>query len=177
MANVIKTSKIDILVNSAGITNANNTKNLLENFKKVLDTNLIAPFNLINQVIPIMKQNNSGSIINISSINAYQGFPENPSYISSKGGLSSLTQSLAFDLGKYNIRVNNLVPGYIKTTMTEKSYMDEIGYQKRLSRIILNRWGDPNDLLGPCIFLASDASRYITGSDLVVDGGWLTKGL
>ena len=172
-----KTRKIDILINTAGITNSNNTKNLLENFKKVLDVNLIAPFNLINQVIPIMKKNNSGSIINITSINAHQGFPDNPSYISSKGGLSSLTQSLALDLGKYNIRVNNLAPGYIKTNMTKKSYMNEEEFKKRVSRTILQRWGDPDDLLGPCIFLASDASKYITGSDLIVDGGWLAKGL
>ena len=88
-----------------------------------------------------------------------------------------LTKALAMDLGSRGIRVNNLCPGYIHTDMTHKSYINKEAYERRLNRTILNRWGDPKDLIGPAIFLISDASQYVTGIDLVVDGGWLVKGL
>ena len=75
------------------------------------------------------------------------------------------------------IRINNICPGYLKTSMTNKSFKNQVLKQKRDARMILKRWGTPNDLVGPCIFLASDASSYITGIDLIVDGGWVAKGL
>ena len=96
-------------------------------------------------------------------------------YIASKGGLKQLAKSLALDLGKYNIRVNNVGPGYIRTNMTKK------GWSKNRKQIeektILGRWGTPEDLVGTVIFLLSSASAYITGQDIYVDGGWLAKGL
>ncbi|MBA7589844.1 5-keto-D-gluconate 5-reductase [subsurface metagenome] len=112
-----------------------------------------------------------------SSLGAELGFPNNPSYIASKGGLKQLGKAMAVDLSEYNIRVNNVCPGYFKTDMTRKSYNDPHLREARNKRIMLGRWGNPRDLVGPCIFLASEAAAYITGIDLFVDGGWIAKGL
>ena len=84
---------------------------------------------------------------------------------------------MAIDLSKHNIRVNSISPGYFKTAMTKKSYKNKFQKKKRLSRMILNRWGEPKDLLGIVEFLISKKSSYITGQDFIIDGGWLSKGL
>ncbi len=171
--------KIDVLINNAGITMPNNSSNeySLENWKKTLDVNLTGSF-LCSQIIgKILKKQHSGSIINMTSINAELGFPNNPAYVASKGGLKMLTKSLAKDLGKYGIRVNNLGPGYFVTDMTKKSYDNKKSRISRQNHTLLGRWGNVLDLVGPCIFLASDASAYVTGQDLYVDGGWTANGL
>jgi NAD(P)-dependent dehydrogenase (short-subunit alcohol dehydrogenase family) len=124
-----------------------------------------------------MKKRYKGSIINITSLNSEQAFPENAAYVSSKGALKQLTKSAALDLGKYNIRVNNVGPGYMRTAMTMKSWEDPVKNKQRKEKTALNRWGTPSDLIGACVFLASNASSYVTGQDLYVDGGWLIKGL
>jgi len=124
-----------------------------------------------------MIKNSKGVIINITSLNAEFAFPNNPAYVASKGGLKQLGKALARDWGRYGIRVNNLGPGYIKTEMTKQSFKDKKKKISRQNSTMLNRWGDMQDLLGPCIFLASDASSYITGQDLYVDGGWSANGL
>lgn len=168
--------KIDVVINNAGIS-----KPLAHGDKKFYDwdlthkINLRAPFFLISHLTSLMKK--GGSIINVTSLGSVLGFPDNPSYVSSKGGLKMLTKSLAVDLGKKGIRVNNLLPGYMKTAMTKKSFMNKDLKEERDKRIIINRWGNSTDLIGPCIFLASDSSSYITGSDILVDGGWIAKGL
>ena len=104
-------------------------------------------------------------------------FPNNPAYVSFKGALKQLTKSAALDLGKYGIRVNSIGPGYFTTEMTKGSWQNEKTYEERCKKTILGRWGTPEDLIGAFVFLASDASSYITGQDIYVDGGWLTKGL
>ena len=114
-------------------------------------------------------------MINITSLNSELGFPNNPAYVSMKGGLKQLTKSLAIDLGEFNIRVNNLGPGYIKTNMTKGSWKNR--KTEIEDRTILGRWGEPEDLLGTVIFLLSSASNYITGQDIYVDGGYLAKGM
>jgi NAD(P)-dependent dehydrogenase (short-subunit alcohol dehydrogenase family) len=88
-----------------------------------------------------------------------------------------MTKAMALDLGAGNVRVNSLVPGYIHTDMTHASYSDPRKSQERADRTMLGRWGNVNDLVGAAIFLASDASSYVTGIDLIVDGGWTAKGL
>ncbi len=88
-----------------------------------------------------------------------------------------MTKALALDLADKHIRVNSLAPGYIHTAMTDRSFRDSQRYQERLNRMMLKRWGTPDDLIGAAIFLASDASTYVTGTDLYVDGGWTAKGL
>ena len=173
-----KNKKIDVLINNAGITIPDKLDNYsLDSWTKTLDVNLTGAFIFTQQVLKRMKKNRSGSIINITSINAEFGFPDNPAYIASKGGLKMLGKSLARDCGKYSIRVNNLGPGYIATKMTEKSYRNKKKYTARKANTMLGRWGKTNDLLGPCIFLASNASSYVTGQDIYVDGGWSANGL
>ena len=173
-----KTQNINTLINCAGVSEPMEEYDLNRNsFKNTLDINLISVFYLSNEVVKFMKKEKYPSIINVTSIGSSLGFPSNPAYISSKAALSGLTRSLAIDFSKYQIRVNNLVPGYFLTEMTRKSYEDENKRQARSSRTVLSRWGDPKELIGPAIFLASEASAYMTGIDLIVDGGWSIKGL
>lgn len=166
--------RLDILINAAGISLQNQS---LDSFDKTLGTNLRGPFLCIKSASAAMISAGRGSIINITSLGAFQGFPNNPAYIASKGGLSEMTRAFANDLGPMGIRVNNLVPGYIKTEMTIGSFNDPLAYEQRLKHTMLGRWGNAEDLIGAAVFLSSDASGYITGQDLVVDGGWLAKGL
>ena len=178
--NILKNSgKIDVMINNAGITLPNNSSKdyPLEDWKKTIDVNLTGVFVCSQIVAKIMKKRRTGSIINITSINAELGFPNNPAYVASKGGLKMLTKSLARDFGKYNIRVNNLGPGYIITDMTKNSYQNKKSRIARQKHTLLGRWGVITDLVGPCIFLASDAAGYVTGQDIYVDGGWLANGL
>lgn len=174
-----KHKKIDVLINNAGVTFPR-TGNDMYTQKMWFDTmkiNLTAAFTCSQIVIEQMIKNKKGSIINITSINAELGFPNNPAYVASKGGLKMLSKSFARDYGIYGIRVNNIGPGYFKTTMNQKSWNDKKVRKLRTTRTMLGRWGDPEELVGPCIFLASDASSYVTGQDLYVDGGWTTNGL
>lgn len=174
-----KYKNIDVLINNAGISISNPSEDYkLEDWIQTLNVNLTSPFYLSQLIGNHMISNNiQGSIINITSLGAKFGFPENPAYQTSKGGLQQLTKALAYDWGKYGIRVNNLAPGYIRTRMTEKSWNNEKLKKEREDRTILGRWGNSEDLVGAIIFLASDASKYITGQDIFVDGGWSAKGL
>jgi NAD(P)-dependent dehydrogenase (short-subunit alcohol dehydrogenase family) len=124
-----------------------------------------------------MRTQRRGSIVTVTSIGSLLGFPNNPGYVASKGGLRMMSKALALDLGKFNVRVNNLVPGYVHTDMTTASYSDPLKSKERAERTMLGRWGQVGDLIGAAIYLASDASSYVTGTDLVVDGGWTAKGL
>ena len=176
---IFKTNqRIDVLINNAGITLPENSDSYsLKSWQKTLDVNLTGAFLFSQKVLNLMKRNRSGSIINITSINAELGFPRNPAYVASKGGLKMLGKALAKDWGKYRTRVNNLGPGYIRTDMTKSSYSNKKLREERAKHTMLGRWGDKDDLVGPCIFLASDASRYITGQDVYVDGGWLANSI
>lgn len=174
-----KHKKIDVLINNAGVTFPETGTEFYpeKHWDKTLAVNLTSAFNCSQTVIKYMIENNHGSIINITSINAELGFPNNPAYVASKGGLKMLGKALAREWGKYGIRVNNLGPGYIRTDMTKKSYQNKKTRKARESRTMLGRWGEVDDLVGPCIFLSSDASKYITAQDLYVDGGWTSNGL
>jgi len=169
---------LDVLVNNAGITIGNHTlEYTLDDWQKTHNVNLLAPFRISQHCANKMKLNNKGSIINISSLAAELGFPGNPAYVASKGGLKLLTKAMAYDLSEFNIRVNSIGPGYIKTSMTKKSWNDEELRTSRTQRTLLNRWGEGTDLIGAVVFLSSVASEYITGQEIYVDGGWLSKGL
>lgn len=169
--------KLNVLVNAAGVTATAESGDEITNFRHILETNLVAIYACCIEALPFIRLAGGGSIINVTSIGSTLGFPGNPSYGASKGGLRVLTKALANDLGASNIRVNNLAPGYIRTDMTRLSFKDEHMSQARRNRMLLNRWGEINDLFGAAIFLASDASSYVTGTDLFVDGGWTAKGL
>lgn len=110
-------------------------------------------------------------------MNAEQAWPGNPAYITTKSALRMLTKAVARDFGGRGVRANNLCPGYVHTKLTETSFSDPRMYEERRSHTMLGRWGTPDDMVGPCLFLASDASKYITGLDLHVEGGWLAKGM
>lgn len=174
-----KYKRIDSLVNNAGITFTKKAEELYQynHWRKTLAVNLTAVFTLSQIVLPYMVKNNTGSVINITSLGAELGFPNNPAYIASKGGLKMLTKAFAKDWGRKGIRFNNLGPGYMRTEMTEKSYNNKRTRKQREQNIMLGRWGTSEDLIGPCIFLVSKASAYITGQDIYVDGGWTANGL
>lgn len=168
---------INVLVNNAGISLSGEDPYADSLWDETLQVNLKAAFLMSKMVCQIMSRNEGGSVINITSLGASMGFPDNPSYQASKGALRQLTRAMARDWGKFNIRFNNVCPGYIRTQMTTKSYNEPSLRLKRSERMILQRWGEPDDLVGACIFLASQASSYITGTDIVVDGGWMANGL
>lgn len=174
---VANEGKLDVLVNAAGITNGHSTSDGISSFEEIIQTNLIAVHQICSAASEFMKASGGGSIINITSIGSELGFAGNLGYASSKGGLKMLTKALANDLAEFNIRVNNIAPGYIRTDMTKGSYDDHALNQDRVNRMIIKRWGETTDLSGAAILLASDASSYITGIDLFVDGGWTAKGL
>lgn len=174
-----KHGQIDILVNNAGIsTPAPSEEYSMDNWDRTLNTNLRSSFFLSQLVAKEMiKNKNTGSIINIASLNARFGFSNNPAYVASKSGLDGLTRALAKDWAKFNIRVNNICPGYIHTDMTNKSYNIPKLYKERMDRSMIKHFGEPEDLVGAVIFLSSQASSYITGIDLFVDGGWSASGI
>jgi gluconate 5-dehydrogenase len=169
--------KIDILVNAAGVTlpTVSGSVAELDNFQEMLKINLAAPFACCLAARQHMRQ--GASIINVTSIGSVLGFPGNPGYVAAKGGLRMMTKALAVDYGASGIRVNALAPGYIHTDMTAKSFADPVLHEQRRKHTCLNRWGTVDDVVGAAIFLASDASAYITGQDIFVDGGWTAKGL
>lgn len=165
-----KYNRIDALINIAGISES---KNYLNNIK----INLISAYEITKLVTEKMIKKKKGSVINFTSLNSELGFKNNPGYVASKGGLKQLTKAFAIDYSNKNIRFNNVGPGYIKTSMTLKSYNDPVKKRERLNRIIMNRFGVPNDLFGIIVYLISDASKYVTGQDFYIDGGFLAKGI
>jgi gluconate 5-dehydrogenase len=168
--------RLDVLVNAAAISLPPGGDEM-ERFERTLQTNLQATCRVSLAAARLMERSGGGSIVNLTSVNSVLGFPANPGYVASKGGLRLLTRALAIDLARANVRVNALAPGYIRTAMTAASYADEKLREQRLERMILRRYGEPDDVVGAAIYLASGASAYVTGTDLFVDGGWTAKGL
>lgn len=146
-------------------------------FEQTLQLNLVAAYRCCATAGAAMAEAGGGSIIGVTSINALQAFPDNPGYVAAKGGMRMMCKALALDLGPRGVRVNCLVPGYIRTDMTARSHADPKLREQRSRRTMLGRWGEAAELVGATVFLASRASSYVTGSDLVVDGGWTAKGL
>lgn len=168
---------LDVLVNAAGISIASGEEadDATDVFERTIRVNLCAAYSNCVAARPYMRA--GGSIINVTSIGSVVGFPGNPGYVASKGGLRMMTKALAVDYGTSGIRVNALAPGYIETAMTARSFADPALHEQRRRHTCLGRWGTAADVVGAAIFLASDASNYMTGQDLIVDGGWTAKGL
>jgi 2-deoxy-D-gluconate 3-dehydrogenase len=168
-----------VLINCAAVTiPAPSHQYPDSDWRKSISVNLDGVFTLCREVGKIMINSGiSGSIINFTSIGAEQGFANNPGYAATKGAVKQLTKALAVEWGEYGIRVNNIVPGYTNTPMNSKSWNDPLLKKQRSEHTVLGRWANPSEMVGPTIFLASEASSYITGIDLVVDGGWLVKGM
>tara|TARA_B100001029_G_C15013711_1_gene425920 strand:- start:2 stop:730 length:729 start_codon:yes stop_codon:yes gene_type:complete len=144
-------------------------------FNELICTNLLSIYNCIFHLESLIE--NNSSIIMISSIGAHLAFPRNTGYQVSKAGLEALSRSLSYELAHRNIRTNSIILGYFKTKMTEISYSNPDLRAERTKRTLLNRWGDVEDVTGAVNFLLSDKASYITGTSIVIDGGWLAKGL
>jgi NAD(P)-dependent dehydrogenase (short-subunit alcohol dehydrogenase family) len=174
-----KNTIIKVLINCAAITIPGESHTYTdENWDKSLSINLSGIFFLCREVgKKMIEQKSGGSVINFTSIGAERGFANNPGYAATKGAVKQLSKALAVEWGKYGIRVNNIVPGYTNTPMNSKSWNDPFLKKQRSDRTVFGRWAEPEEMVGPAIFLASDASSYVTGTDLVVDGGWLVKGM
>ena len=165
--------KIDILVNNAGI---NMKKEFLEvtndEFQNILHTNVLALFAVSREVAKVMKKNNSGSIINISSMAAQYGIPKVIAYSASKTAIDGMTRAMAVDLAQFGIRVNAVAPGFIKTNMSSKALdNDPERKNKVLSRTPMGRLGEPSDVADAVFYFATSESKFTTGTVLPVDGG------
>ncbi len=165
---------INILVNNAGIIRVAPIEQMsLENFRKVLDTNLIGTFLGIKYGAPSLKRAGGGSIVNFSSVQGMEGRQGFTAYAASKFGIRGLTKSAAIELGPHGIRVNAVVPGPTKTKMIERPGWSEADYDRTYGKYPLGRMARADEVARVVLFLASDQSSFCTGSDYVVDGGTL----
>lgn len=171
---------LDILVNNAGINlpeGSFHDQYSAENWEKISKVNMQGPMNMIHAALPLIKESPSGRIINVSSIIAHVGDARNPLYTMTKAGIKILTKSLAADLaGKddsKNVTVNSVSPGVFNTEMNDKFTSDDDARAQVESGIPMRRLGDPKELAGAVLYLASDAASYTTGSDILVDGGFV----
>ncbi len=171
---------VDILVNNAGIIKRIPMIEMeASDFRKVIDIDLTAPFIMAKAVIPSMIKKGSGKIINICSMMSELGRETVSAYAAAKGGLKMLTRNIASEYGEYNIQCNGLGPGYIATPQTAPlRERQPDGSRHPFDKFIISktpaaRWGNPEDLVGPAVFLASGASDFVNGQILYVDGGIL----
>jgi 2-deoxy-D-gluconate 3-dehydrogenase len=171
------TGKVDILVNNAGIIRREDAISFSEkDWDDVVDLNLKSVF-FFSQAVArqFMAQGTGGKIINIASMLSYQGGVRVPSYTASKSGVMGITRALANEWAAHGINVNAIAPGYMATDNTTSLRADEARSAAILDRIPAGRWGTPADVAGPVVFLASQASNYVNGYTLAVDGGWLAR--
>ena len=145
-----------------------------DDWNAVIDTNLNAVFNWAQAVGRLMVEQGSGKIINTASLMSFSGGLNVAAYSAAKGGVGQLTKALANEWAKYNVQVNAIAPGYFKTNATAALRANDERAQQILSRIPAGRWGEPDDLAGAFLMLASKASDYMSGHLLVVDGGFLS---
>ena len=164
---------IDILVNNAGISVVNMPESCsLDEWQQVMNINLNGAFLCSREVYPYMKAEGGGKIINLGSLTSIFGHPFIAAYAASKGAVVQLTKSLAIAWAKTNIQVNAILPGWIETDLTALTKQMPEYYAGTIARIPQERWGQPSDLAGTVVFLASKASDYVTGIALPVDGGY-----
>lgn len=166
---------IDILVNNAGIIKRIPMIEMsVADFRQVIDVDLNAPFIVAKAVLPAMIKQRSGKIINICSMMSELGRETVAAYAAAKGGLKMLTKNIASEYGEYNIQCNGIGPGYIATPQTAPLREDGHPFNSFIiAKTPAGRWGTPEDLVGPTVFLASDASNFVNGHVLYVDGGIL----
>ncbi|NKJ45152.1 2-dehydro-3-deoxy-D-gluconate 5-dehydrogenase KduD [Novosphingobium sp. SG720] len=168
--------RIDILVNNAGIIRRDDLLQFSEaDWDAVIDTNLKTLFFLSQAAARGMVAQGGGKIINIASLLTFQGGIRVPSYAAAKSGVGGVTKAMANELAPHGVQVNAIAPGYIATNNTAALQADETRNRQILERIPAGRWGDPQDIAGAAVFLASPASNYVTGHVLAVDGGWLAR--
>jgi 2-deoxy-D-gluconate 3-dehydrogenase len=166
----------DILVNNAGMIYREPAETYnAEAWMAVLQVNLNSVFRLCQLAGHAMLKQRQGKIVNIASLLSFQGGIRVPAYAASKGGVAQLTKALANEWAAQNVQVNAIAPGYFRTENTSALQKDETRNRQILERIPAERWGEPEDIAGAALFLASPASNYVTGEVLVVDGGWMSR--
>jgi gluconate 5-dehydrogenase len=167
--------KIDVLVNNAGVNPILKTieRTTLEEWNDIMDVNLTGLFLSCKHIGSAIGE--GGSVINVSSIAGHGGLFRSASYCASKGGVELFTKALALDWAKRKVRVNALAPGWVDTDLTHGFLGHDVHGARSLERTPLGRFGTPRDMAGAVIFLASDASAFVTGHSLVVDGGWTAE--
>jgi len=168
--------ELDILVNNAGTIHRDTAENYdLQAWMTVLQVNLNSVFRLCQLAGRSMVARQQGKIINIASLLSFQGGIRVPAYSASKGGVAQLTKALANEWAQHNVQVNAIAPGYFRTENTSALQKDEGRNRQILERIPAGRWGEPDDIAGTAVFLASGASDYVIGEVLVIDGGWMSR--
>ncbi|WP_342558643.1 SDR family NAD(P)-dependent oxidoreductase [Metasolibacillus sp. FSL K6-0083] len=169
--------KIDILMNNAGIciNEPDVTKFTRVQWDKMIALNLTASFELAHEVAKYFIPQKSGKIINTCSLFSYLGGQWSPAYAASKHGLAGFTKAYCDELAQFNIQVNGIAPGYFATAVTADTRANAEANQRVLNHIPANRWGELKDLMGAAVFLASEASNYVNGTLLNVDGGYLVR--
>lgn len=169
--------RIDILVNNAGIQYRCKAENFpIEKWKSIIDINLNAVFVLSQLAGNVMIRQGNGKIINIASMTSFFGSEMIPAYSASKGGIMQLTKALSNEWMQYGVNVNAIAPGYMETVLTsDMKEKNPAQYEEITRRIPAHRWGKADDLQGTVLFLSSDASNYISGAIIPVDGGYLGK--
>jgi len=167
---------VDILVNNAGVNVRGPSHELTEqDWDAVVDTNLKAPFLLARALGPRMCERGWGRVINMGSMLSVVGLAGRAPYASSKAGLLNLTRVLALEWASRGVTVNAICPGPFGTDMNRQLLDDPVKYKAFIEKIPMGRWGELHDIAGVAVFLASDASAFVTGSALVVDGGWTAQ--
>jgi len=174
---VAKFGRVDILINNVGTIHRDAAEaTTLESWNQVVQVNLTSVFQLSQLLAKdVFARGGKGKIVNIASLLAFQGGIRVPAYAASKGGVAQLTKALANEWAPKGIQVNAIAPGYFATTNTEALQADETRNRQILERIPAGRWGQPEDLTGAALFLASSASDYVTGTIITVDGGWMGR--
>jgi len=169
--------RLDILINNAGTIRRAPAVDYSEaDWATVIEVNLSSVFRLSQLAGKAMIEKESGGkIVNIASLLSFQGGITVPAYAASKGGVAQLTKALANEWAKYNINVNAIAPGYMRTTNTAALQADETRNRQILERIPAGRWGEASDVAGAAVFLSSPASDYVNGHVLLVDGGWMGR--
>ena len=167
---------IDILVNNAGVQSRHKAVDFpRKDWDFVLNVNMNAPFFLCQEVGRLMLAQGRGKIINIASLLTFQGGVTVPAYAASKGAVAQFSKALSNEWAGQGVNVNCIVPGYMDTEMNSALIADPTRNTQILARIPAGRWGKPEDMVGAVIYLASSASDYVSGSTLVVDGGWMGR--
>lgn len=168
--------QVDVLVNNAGTTRRGSLETMdADDLEQVHRVHVTGPFLTSKAVVPGMIERGGGKIVNICSVTSEIGRPGNGVYMAAKGGLRNLTRAMAVDWARHNIQVNGIGPGYFKTELTRPLADDPNFNEWICRRTPAGRWGDPTELMGAAVFLASDASNYVNGHILYVDGGMLAS--
>ncbi len=166
--------RIDVLVNNAGLNVMSDFRNLTDaDWVRIREVNLDGVVRVARDALPLLRQSRTASLVNISSIMGHRGLRPLAAYSATKGAVSALSRGLAVEYAAFNVRVNTLSPGYIETALTSRVLRNPQMNKALLDRTLLKRFGTADDIAKAALFLASEESSYMTGAELVVDGGMM----